>query len=146
MARVRALRAETDRVVGVWGTLREWLATNPLQWGSSGIRMLDDFGGFGRVDNQAAQSITLWFMKLLIPSVVAMIALGAPVYGDDASAARKAAAAERKAEAVRKAEVKSLKQEVQALRSQKTSGAKEYGDKVRAINAKKDVIRAKERQ
>jgi len=85
-------------------------------------------------------------MKLLTPSVVAMIALGAPVHGDDAAAARKAAAAERKAEAVRQAEVKSLKQEVQALRSQKTSGAKEYGDKVRAINAKKDVIRAKERQ
>jgi len=26
------------------------------------------------------------------------------------------------------------------------SGAKEYGDKMRAINAKKDVIRAKEQQ
>lgn len=85
-------------------------------------------------------------MKLLIPSVVAVLALGVSVYGDDAADARKAAAAERKAEAVRKAEVKSLKQEVQALQSQKTSGAKEYGDKVRAINAKKDVIRAKEQQ
>jgi hypothetical protein len=74
------------------------------------------------------------------------VALGAPVYGDDEAAARKAASAEQKAEAVRKAEVKSLKQEVQALQSQKTSGAKEYGDKVRAINAKNDVIRAKERQ
>jgi hypothetical protein len=85
-------------------------------------------------------------MKLLIPLVVAVLALGVSAYGDDAADARKAAAAERKAETVRKAEVKSLKQEVQALQSQKTSGAKEYGDKVRAINAKKDVIRAKEQQ
>ena len=83
-------------------------------------------------------------MKLLIPSLMVAFALNSPVYGDDA--ARKAAAAERKAEAVRKAEVKNLKQEVQALQAQKTSGAKEYGDKMRAINAKKDVIRAKERQ
>jgi hypothetical protein len=37
-------------------------------------------------------------------------------------------------------------QEIQALQSQKTTGAKEYGDKLRAINAKKDVIRAKEAQ
>ncbi len=85
-------------------------------------------------------------MKLGIPSLIAVLALCVSVYGDDTAAARKAAAAERKAEAVRKAEVKSLKQEVQALQSQKTSGAKEYGDKMRAINAKKDVIRAKERQ
>ena len=87
-----------------------------------------------------------YLMKLLIPLVVAVLALGVSAYGDDAADARKAAAAERKAETVRKAEVKSLKQEVQALQSQKTSGAKEYGDKVRAINAKKDVIRAKEQQ
>jgi|GEM_PF-2406812 len=87
-----------------------------------------------------------YLMKLLIPLVVAVLALGVSAYGDDAADARKAAAAERKAETVRKAEVKSLKQEVQALQSQKTSGAKEYGDKMRAINAKKDVIRAKEQQ
>jgi AMMECR1 domain-containing protein len=85
-------------------------------------------------------------MKLIIPSVLVAFALGGSACGNDAVAARKAAAAERKAETVRKAEIKSLKQEVQALQSQKTSGAKEYGDKVRAINAKKDVIRAKERQ
>jgi len=92
-------------------------------------------------------------MKLIIPSVLVAFALGGSAYGNDAVAARKAAeadrkaaAAERKAETVRKAEIKSLKQEVHALQSQKTSGAKEYGDKVRAINAKKDVIRAKERQ
>ena len=41
---------------------------------------------------------------------VEVVALGAPVYGDDEAAARKAASAEQKAEAVRKAEVKSLKQ------------------------------------
>lgn len=85
-------------------------------------------------------------MKLFIPSIVAMVTLGLSAYGNDAADARKAAAAERKAEVVRKAEVKDLKQEVKALQAQKTSGAKEYGDKTRAINAKKDVIRAKERQ
>ena len=85
-------------------------------------------------------------MKLLIPSIVAVLALNISVFANDAAAQRKAAEAERKAEAVRKAEIKSLKQEVQALQSQKTTTAKEYGDKVRAINAKKDVIRAKEAQ
>lgn len=99
-------------------------------------------------------------MKLFIPSIVAVLALNVSGFANDAAAQRKAAEAERKAaaaerkvaeaerkaEAVRKAEIKSLKQEVQALQSQKTTGAKEYGDKVRAINAKKDVIRAKEAQ
>ena len=98
------------------------------------------------LDKRVGRSHTNAPMKLFLPSIVAMITLGVSAYGDDAADARKAAAAERKAETVRKAEVKSLKQEVQALQSQKTSGAKEYGDKVRAINAKKDVIRAKERQ
>lgn len=85
-------------------------------------------------------------MKLFIPLIVAMVTLGLSAYGNDAADARKAAAAERKAEVARKAEVKDLKQEVKALQAQKTSGAKEYGDKTRAINAKKEVIRAKERQ
>jgi ABC-type protease/lipase transport system fused ATPase/permease subunit len=99
-------------------------------------------------------------MKLLISSIVAVLVLIVSVFANDpaaqrkaaeaerkaAAAERKAADAERKAEAVRKAEIKSLKQEVQALQSQKTTTAKEYGDKVRAINAKQDVIRAKERQ
>jgi hypothetical protein len=99
-------------------------------------------------------------MKLIIPSLIAVLALSSSVHANDgvaqrkaaeaerkaAAAERKAADAERKAKAVRQAEIKSLKQEVQALQAQKTTGAKEYGDKVRAINAKKDIIRAKERQ
>ena len=92
-------------------------------------------------------------MKTISSFIAVLLALGISAVGDDAAAKRKAEAAERKAEvaerkakAVRDAEVKSLKQEVQALQSQKTTGAKEYGDKVRAINAKKDVIRAKEAQ
>ena len=112
------------------------------------------------IDNRAAPAKPAGAMKLPIPSLLAVLALSFPVYANDAAtqrkaaeaereaaaAARKAADAERKAEAVRKAEIKSLKQEVRALQSQKTTGAKEYGDKVRAINAKQDVIRAKERQ
>jgi hypothetical protein len=112
------------------------------------------------LDNQEAQPDPLDLMQLLIPSLVFALSLTFSANANDAAsqrkaveaerkaatAERKAAEAERKAETVRRAEINSLKQEVQALQSQKTSGAKEYGDKVRAINAKKHVIRAKEAQ
>jgi hypothetical protein len=44
MVCVRALEAGTDRVVGVWGTLRECLATNPLQRGSLGLAVCGILG------------------------------------------------------------------------------------------------------
>ncbi len=85
-------------------------------------------------------------MKTISSIIVVMLGLGFSAFGDDAAAKRKAEAAERKAKAVRVAEVKNLKQEIRALESQKTSTAKEYGEKRSAIRAKQDVIRAKERQ
>jgi hypothetical protein len=92
-------------------------------------------------------------MKTISSPIVVLLALGFSAIGDDAAAKRKAEAverkavsAERKAKAVRDAEVKSLKQEVRVLQSQKTSTAREYGEKSAAIRAKQDVIRAKERQ
>jgi hypothetical protein len=65
-------------------------------------------------------------MKTISSFIVVLLGLGFSAFGDDAAAKRKAEAAERKAEAaerkakaVRDAEVKSLKQEVRVLQSQK---------------------------
>jgi hypothetical protein len=86
-------------------------------------------------------------VKFLIPSSAAVLALNVSVFANDTAAhnARpQRPSAKPKLFAGR--EIKSLKQKVQALQSHKTTGTKEYGDKVRAINAKKDVIRSKEAQ